>query len=101
MKIPEPRNTLAAQIDSAVVESSEPPREHMGISQLGHACDRWLWLSFRWAVIEKFNGRMLRLFRRGQNEETTVVSDLRRIGCDVRNTGSAQSRVNFGSHVSG
>lgn len=101
-KIPQSEKSVSALIDAAI-ENSEGPnnRFHLGISQLGHACDRYLWLSFRWAVIEKFNGRMLRLFRRGQNEEATVVSDLRRIGCDVRNTGTAQSRVSFGSHVSG
>jgi CRISPR/Cas system-associated exonuclease Cas4 (RecB family) len=60
-----------------------------------------MWLKFRWAVIEKFEGRILRLFRRGQNEEQTVVDDLKSIGIDVRSTGVNQVRVNFGSHVSG
>jgi hypothetical protein len=41
---------------------------------------------------------MLRLFRRGHNEEATIIQDLRAIGVDVR---GAQSRVDFGSHVSG
>jgi hypothetical protein len=52
-------------------------------------------------VVESFKGRILRLFRRGQNEETTVVSDLRSIGMDVQRTGADQSRVDFGCHVSG
>lgn len=73
----------------------------MGCSQLGHQCERWLWLSFRWAVIEPFPGRILRLFRRGQMEEDTVVSDLRSAGCHVTHTGQEQSRVDFGCHVSG
>jgi hypothetical protein len=68
---------------------------------LGHPCDRWLWLSFRWAVQEKFPGRILRLFRRGQLEEQTLVNDLRAIGIDIQRTGKAQSRVDFGCHVSG
>jgi hypothetical protein len=73
----------------------------MGASTLGHACDRWLWLSFRWAVQAKHPGRILRLFRRGQNEEATIVSDLRAIGLDVRGAGKQQARVDFGAHVSG
>lgn len=73
----------------------------MGCSALGHACDRWLWLSFRWAVQPTFSGRIRRLFRRGNNEEATIVSDLRAIGMDVRNTSEHQSRVNLGCHVSG
>jgi hypothetical protein len=53
------------------------------------------------AVVEKFPGRILRLFRRGQDEETKVVSDLRAIGINVQKTGANQSRVDFGCHVSG
>jgi hypothetical protein len=34
-------------------------------------------------------------------EESTIVSDLRAIGMDVRGTGRQQSRVEFGAHVSG
>lgn len=100
-KIPEPMTSIQSLIDEAHERTQEGPRAHLGCSQLGHPCERWLWLYFRWAVVEKFNGRMLRLFRRGQNEEPQVVSDLRRIGIDVISTGSHQSRVDFGYHVSG
>lgn len=101
MKIPEPDNSITALIDKYHEEKQEPPRPHLGASLLGHPCDRWLWLSFRWAVQEKFPGRILRLFRRGQIEEATIVSDLRAIGLDVRGTTGAQQRVSFGAHVSG
>ena len=101
MKIPEPSITIQKLIDAHHESIAEPPRPHMGCSQLGHPCDRKLWLSFRWAVLPEFPGRVIRLFRRGQNEEETVVTDLRAIGIDVRKTGSNQVRVNFGSHVSG
>jgi len=101
-KLPEQKDIISQAIDSAIeAKQGSGKRSHLGCSSLGHHCDRWLWLSFRMAVIEKFNGRMLRLFRRGQNEEATVVADLRAIGCDVRSTGANQSRVNFGCHVSG
>ena len=99
--IPEATNTLPAAIDAAHEARAERPRPHIGCSQLGHQCERWLWLSFRWAVIEPFPGRILRLFRRGQMEEETVVSDLRSAGCHVTHTGQEQSRVDFGCHVSG
>jgi len=101
MKIPDSDNSISNLIDRHHESLSEPPRPHMGCSQLGHPCDRWLWLSFRWAVQPKFPGRILRLFRRGQLEESTIVSDLRAIGMDVRGTGRQQSRVEFGAHVSG
>lgn len=105
MKIPDPQHTIAAAIDAAHeskrASHSEVFRPHMGASTLGEKCDRKLWLSFRWAVRETFPGRILRVFRRGQNEEAQVVEDLRAIGCKVRSTGAEQTRVDFGSHVSG
>lgn len=101
MKLPEPTNSISSLINQYHESHQESSRYHLGCSLLGHPCDRYLWLSFRWAVIEKFNGRILRLFRRGQMEETTIVQDLRAIGMDIRATGGSQSRVDFGSHVSG
>ena len=101
MKIPDPDHTIASMIDAMHEQRAEPPRAHLGASQLGHPCDRWLWLSFRWAVQPTFPGRILRLFRRGHMEEATIVSDLRAIGIDIRSTGNTQHRVDFGAHVSG
>lgn len=101
MQIPDAHHSIAALIDKHFEAQAEPPRPHMGCSQLGHSCDRWLWLSFRWAVQPSFAGRILRLFRRGHAEEASIVSDLRAIGMDVRGTSGQQARVDFGSHVSG
>jgi hypothetical protein len=101
MKIPKSEYTISALIDKHHESIQSEPRPHMGASVLGHVCDRWLWLSFRMAVVEKFPGRILRLFRRGQDEESKVVSDLRAIGINVQKTGENQSRVDFGCHVSG
>jgi len=100
-KIPEPKNSLAALIDLHHEQISEQPRGHMGCSQLGHPCDRWLWLSFRWAVIEKFPGRVLRMFRRGRNEEAIIVDDLRAAGITIHSTEGSQSRVSLGCHIGG
>lgn len=98
MNIPEPSNNIQSLIDKHHESKAEHPRQHMGCSTLGHACDRWLWLSFRWAVQPKFPGRILRVFRRGQNEEATIIDDLKFVGITIDN---AQTRVEFGSHVSG
>jgi len=92
---------VAAAIDAAHERQVELPRPHLGASQLGHACDRWLWLSFRWAVREPFPGRILRVFRRGRMEEATIVADLKAIGIEIHSTEGAQARVDFGSHVTG
>lgn len=92
---------LQELIDERHELTPDEPRPHMGCSLLGHPCDRWLWLSFRWAVIERFPGRIKRLFRRGHMEESTVIDDLNAIGMIIKSTGADQSRVSFGGHVSG
>lgn len=101
MKIPEPVHKLENLIYAAYEADVERPRPHMGASTLGHHCERWLWLSFRHAVVEKFEGRMLLLFQRGHEEEHRVVRHLEKIGCNVQSVGDNQTRFNFGSHVSG
>lgn len=100
MKIPESEHNIESLIDKHHEGQAEVPRSHLGASTLGHPCDRWLWLSFRWAVQPSFPGRILRLFRRGREEEVNIINDLRAIGMDVRKV-SSQHRVDFGSHVSG
>lgn len=97
-EIPDPINSIAALIDKAHEDRPSRPRPHMGASLLGHHCDRYLWLNFRWAIQESFPGRILRLFRRGHKEEDWVIADLRAIGIHVFDT---QRRVIFGCHVSG
>jgi hypothetical protein len=96
--VPDPINSIQAQIDAYHEGKQEPSRGHMGASLLGHPCDRWLWLNFRWVIQQKFPGRILRLFRRGQLEEATIIQDLRAIGIDVR---GSQTAVKFDAHVSG
>ena len=100
-KIPEPAITTASMIDAHHESRQDKPRPHMGASQIGHKCERHLWLGFRWVKPEKFKGRILRLFRRGNNEEETIIQDLRAIGVDVKTTTGGQDRVDFGNHVSG
>lgn len=97
-QIPDAQNSIANLIDMYHEEKSQKPRPHLGASLLGHHCERWVWLSFRWAVIEKFPGRVLRLFRRGQLEEDQIISDLKAIGVKVN---EEQNRVRFTGHVSG
>jgi hypothetical protein len=62
----------------------EPARGYLGASNIGHACDRYLWLSFRWAGAEAFDGRMLRLFEHGHHAEPRFVAELRMIGATVQ-----------------
>jgi hypothetical protein len=58
-------------------------RTHLGASVLGKQCTREIWYGFRWAAKEVFSGRMLRLFDRGQLEESRFMGYLSLIGCEI------------------
>ena len=102
--IPQPMNTTAAAVVAWRERTTDQShRPHLGASLIGHACDRFLWLTFRWAGAEHFDGRMLRLFDTGKREESRVYEELRGIGCEVHaDDGGAQFRVStLGGHFGG
>lgn len=75
--------TMAAIEAAVVARAGDGLRPHLGASQIGKPCERELWFTFRWAKRADFDGRMLRLFRRGQREEEEFAGLLRDIGCQV------------------
>lgn len=78
-------HTLISLINKAAQEDADNEfRRHLGGSMIGAKCERALWYSFRWADSASFEGRMLRLFARGQREEEQFVRYLRRVGAEVR-----------------
>ena len=94
--------TIAQSIDDYHSNQPEPLRPHLGASLAGHYCERYIWLSFRWAIKPKFSGRIKRLYRRGRNEEKTVVSDLLSVGFSVdTHINGKQFSINLAPHVSG
>ncbi len=78
-----PQPTVDAIMAALEAEEAERPRyEGYGISAsaLGTPCDRQLWLTLRWASdSEPFRGVQLRRFARGNEAETRVIGDLRRV----------------------
>lgn len=59
------------------------PRQHLGLSECGHPCSRYLWYAHHATPAVKIDGRVIRLFRLGDMVETAIISDLRGIGIDV------------------
>jgi hypothetical protein len=103
---PEPIHQTTAQIYRAYEEDAETGlRPHLGASLIGHACERFLWLTFRWVEDKKFPGRLLRLFETGQLEEARLVANLRRIGVEVHEvdplTGNQWRVSAVGGHFGG
>jgi hypothetical protein len=91
-------NNIAELIYKSYEQNIEAPRLHLGCSMLGERCDRRIWLNFRNAVNQNFSGRILKLFKFGHDYEDTAIQELKAIGCKIN---SRQTRVDFGSHVSG
>lgn len=84
MELPEPQNSTRTAIFKHYEQASDRQgRPHLGASEIGHECDRYLWLSFRWAKPADFDGRMLRLFETGNHQEPRLIADLRAIGVEV------------------
>jgi hypothetical protein len=82
-QIPESPHSTAAAIVRWYESKPQEHRPHMGASLIGHACERYIWLTWRWALKPEFKGRILRLFSTGQREESRLVEELRGIGATV------------------
>lgn len=83
------RKKLVLQIQQDIdsfckTEFAEDPRTHLGASIIGHDCRAYGWNTFRWLKQEAFDGRMLRLFNRGHEEERRFVRWLVGAGFEVR-----------------
>lgn len=103
--LPEPVHTTVNMIYTAYEnDADDGNRPHLGASLIGHACERYLWMTFRWVDSKKFPGRMLRLFETGSLAEARFVANLKRIGVEVHDTtpDGKQWRVSaLGGHFAG
>jgi len=77
---------IKAKLDHACKEllTEHNRRGHLGASQIGGKCVRQAWYAFRWAYQEQHQGRLLRLFNRGHEEEHRFVRWLRAANVEVR-----------------
>lgn len=78
VKIFETEPTTLGALESP--EYDQERRDYLGMSLIGHECNRYIWFTFRWAFTEKFSARMIRLFNRGHREEEVMVKELEKIG---------------------
>ena len=103
--IPETDSTVSRIYRAYEQRENRRPRAHLGASMIGRECERELWLSFRWADYPRYEGRILRLFARGQREEPAFVANLRAAGMEVLVVDPATGRQyqfsDLGGHVGG
>ena len=104
--LPAPKSQTVEAIYTHWAGKLSPPRAYLGGSVIGRECERQLWYGFRHATGgEQFDGRMMRLFDRGQREEAVFVAELRAIGCTVHDvdpsTGQQFRFKAVGGHAGG
>lgn len=102
---PSSSRTVAAIFERHVRDAEDWHRDHLGASVIGKPCTRELWYSFRWFTAPEHDGRILRLFERGQREEDWLAEELRAVGVELltrdQQTGD-QFRVSYiGGHFGG
>jgi hypothetical protein len=104
--------TLLADIEDWSLKTlSDGHRKHLGASLIGRPCARQLWYIFRWVkspfssgrdATSKPVGQLMRLFERGQREESAIIRYLTGIGCKLEFTPDEQHRVSdCGGHFGG
>lgn len=116
INIPGMAKVIAEDMAKEVVQSKEAentPRYRWRVppSIIAGSCKAYLWYLFRWAKLEKIDGRMLQLFDDGAKAEDDFVTVLRRIGWTVyehdperkkRNVKNPQFQVkDFDGHLKG
>ncbi len=81
--------SLSGQIEALLDRALEaerdvtPPRDYLGASRLGAACERQLQYEYAHAPVDHgkgFSGRLLRIFERGHRTEEMVIRWLRMAG---------------------
>jgi hypothetical protein len=94
-------------IDAALITANQaaPPRNYLGGSRLGHACERALQFEFVKAPKDEgadFDGRLLRIFGIGHALEDVAVAWLRAAGFDLyTRRGGGEHGEQFGFSVAG
>lgn len=83
---PKPEQQVIARLYAAIEKEKTGPDLYLGrlgSSFIGEECLRRVWLDWRGFARERFDGRMLRLFETGHQQEARIVEDLRRAGFAV------------------
>lgn len=86
-------------------EKRDDPREYIGASSIGHACDANLAFSWRGYPETPPSSQLKRIFRDGHRIETQVVKDMRKAGLHVMETDPMTGRqwryIRYGGHAMG
>lgn len=106
VKVPDSDNTTANAIIAWHEQKRERHRLHLGASLIGHDCDRYIWLTWRWAMTPEIEGRIRRLFDTGSREELRILEELKTVGVELYQEADGQIQCrdetgHFGGSVDG
>ena len=71
------------KVVEAWYEANNKPRLHLGLSEIGHECQRYLWYRHNRYQSKAIDGRTLRLFQVGNNIEDQAIDDLKKAGYTI------------------
>ena len=91
------KKTTLAAINA--IEYPQKHRPYLGMSIMGHDCERYLWYTFRWCYTEILPYRKIRLFGIGHREESSIIDTLDTVGIAVYNQQEGMEAVH--GHVKG
>jgi hypothetical protein len=74
--------TIEAQLNDHYQQQYKP-RNYLGLSQIGHHCPVWLWLTYNKYPQPIPDGKLLRLFDHGNLVEDWIIKDLKKLGMNV------------------
>lgn len=99
--------TTQAQVDKKVEIEQTKPRTHLGLSQVGHKCDRFLWYQHNGygEFTPPLPARVCRIFDMGNLVESEMFFEYNRAGFDIKNTqkevGFTQGDLKLFGHIDG
>ena len=91
--------TVDAIHASTVAASIVRHAPQLTTSIIGHECTRFLWYTFRWAVMPDGTPRVLRKIHSGKIENARFVVELRIAGCQVYDEAPALEFTAVGGHL--
>ncbi|MEA2080005.1 MAG: hypothetical protein U9P00_09150 [Pseudomonadota bacterium] len=98
-----PRNNLI-KAHLELPDTVNETRPYLGMSQIGHDCDRYLYMYYHQMFKETISARTSRIFERGNMEEYRVIRDLTKVpGIEIYGTQTAFVDFNdqFRGHCDG
>lgn len=82
-------------------ETNRKERKHLGLSEIGENCSRYLWFAHNGHPASTIKGQILRLFHLGCVIEDVVIDDLKKAGFKILSQQTRATIIHNGMKLSG